>query len=102
MAPKAPTQENEAIAHLVRTTAEQHRGDTLALLGLLRLLESLHREIRDSYFQDTLPKNRQDLYSLLRDIEAEGGWPYISRMRLKEILVYLLEEEQSSNNNIQS
>jgi hypothetical protein len=55
-------------------------------------LEQLHREIRDGSFQDSLPENRQQLYSLLKDIESEGGWPYIERMRLQAFIAKLPEE----------
>ena len=64
-------------------------GDEIALLGLLRLLEELHNQIRDAWFQDSLPTNRQRLYALLRDIEISGGWPYIQRMRLRALLEQL-------------
>ncbi len=67
--------------------------DVIAILALLRKLEALHREIRDTVFQENLPQNRQHLYALLREIEAEGGWPYIERMRLKSLLVYLEQQE---------
>jgi len=83
----------EAIAQHVHEIAESHRGDGTALLGLLRLLESLHREICNGVFHETLPKTRHELYSLLKDIEAEGGWPYIGRMRLRHFLTYLEEAE---------
>jgi hypothetical protein len=82
----------EAIARLVQETAKASEGDGIALLRLLRLLEKLHQEIRDTMFQDTLPKNRHSLYALLRDMEAEGGWPYISRMKLRSLLQHLLDE----------
>lgn len=84
--------EKEAIAMLVRTTAHRHRGDGLALLRLLRLLEGLHQEIRDGLFQETLPDNRQALYALLKDMEAEGGWPYINRIKLRALMAFLMEE----------
>ena len=64
-------------------------GDEIALLGLLRLLEELHSQIRDAWFQDSLPTNRQRLYALLRDIEISGDWPYIQRMRLRALLEQL-------------
>ncbi|MGD1912376.1 MAG: hypothetical protein ACFB2X_16440 [Rivularia sp. (in: cyanobacteria)] len=72
-------------------------GDILAILALLRQLEKLHREVRDGIFQESLPSNRQALYSLLKDIEAEGGWPYIERMRLQALMVNLetIAEEDS-------
>lgn len=76
----------EAIATAVHDVAKLAEGDTIALLALLRHLEQLHRDIRDSAFQESLPDNRQKLYSLLKDIESEGGWPYIERMRLKAFL----------------
>lgn len=67
--------------------ANNHKGDTLALLALLRTLEEAHREIRDTLFQDSLPDNRQNLYALLKDIEELGGWPYVARMKLRSLLV---------------
>ncbi|MCP6757634.1 MAG: hypothetical protein NHB32_02420 [Fischerella sp. CENA71] len=71
------------------------QGDTIALLALLRQLEELHREIRDGAFQNNLPNNRQALYSLLKDIESEGGWPYIERMKLQQFLANLPPEAAS-------
>ncbi|MEM7555316.1 MAG: hypothetical protein AAF378_14670 [Cyanobacteria bacterium P01_A01_bin.84] len=66
--------------------------DSVALLALLRQVEHLHREIREGVFQESLPDNRQALYSLLKEIEAEGGWPYIERMRLKAFLSKMLDD----------
>lgn len=88
-------EEEGAIAQQIYQVAESYRGDGIALLGLLRLLEQLHRDIRDDFFQETLPQNRHQLYSLLRDIEAEGGWPYISRIRLREFITHLEESPPS-------
>ncbi len=79
----------QAIATAVHDVASVSQGDAIALLSLLRHLEQLHRDIRDSAFQESLPDNRQKLYSLLKDIESEGGWPYIERMRLKAFLATL-------------
>lgn len=81
--------ELQAIATAVRTLAQSCQGDSLALLALLRCLEELHRELRDGLFQSALPDNRQALYKLLKDIETEGGWPYIERMKLQSLLVNL-------------
>jgi hypothetical protein len=86
--------ELQAIASVVNDAAQNHQGDAMALLALLRQLEQLHREIRDGAFQKSLPDNRQALYSLLKDIESVGGWPYIERMRLKAFLENMLEEER--------
>jgi hypothetical protein len=89
--------EQEAIAFTVRTLAERHRGDGRSLLKILRTLEALHREVCEDYFQESLPTNRQALYKLLKDIESEGGWPYIKRMRIQALLVNLLEAEKAEH-----
>lgn len=78
-----------AIANCVRHAAQERTGNSQQLLKLLRLLEGLHREIRDNLFQAALPESRQALYALLKDIEADGGWPYIHRMRLQSLLTNL-------------
>lgn len=78
--------ELEGIATAVHSLAQSCQGDSLALLALLRKLEELHREIRDGMFQESLPNSRHALHALLRDIEAEGGWPYIERMKLQSFL----------------
>ena len=78
--------ELQSIATAVRALAGSYQKDTLAILALLRQLEQLHREILDGIFQASLPSNRQALYALLKDIESEGGWPYIERMRLQSFL----------------
>lgn len=88
----------QAITEAVRTLASKCQNDSLALLGLLRTLEQLHREIREGVFQDSLPDNRQALYNLLRDIEESGGWPYIDRMKLQSLLVNQPECEPEVNN----
>ncbi|MBO1046513.1 MAG: hypothetical protein HEQ29_18715 [Dolichospermum sp. LBC05a] len=82
----------QAISGAVKDVAQTCGGDIISLLALLRHLEQLHKEIRDGVFQENLPDNRQRLYSLLRDIESEGGWPYIARMRVQALLVNLSEE----------
>lgn len=73
------------------------QGDILAILALLRQLEKLHREVRDGIFQESLPSNRQALYSLLKDIETEGGWPYIERMRIQNLIVNLEETDEENS-----
>ena len=84
----------QAITADIRTLADSHQGYTLALLSLLRALEHSHREIRENLFQASLPDNRQALYSLLRDIEETGGWPYIDRMKLQLLLCNLILEAE--------
>ena len=74
--------------------AEQHQADSLYLLSLLRELEKIHRQIRVNFFEVSLPQTRNDLYQFVKDIEEKGGWPYIERMRLKELLRNL---EQTNN-----
>jgi hypothetical protein len=93
----------QTISDTVHDAAKSCQGDSIALLALLRRLEELHREIRDGSFQDSLPENRQQLYSLLKDIESEGGWPYIERMKLKAFLANLQEvSEENSDKFIKS
>jgi hypothetical protein len=82
------------IAATVKQTAQNCEGNNLELLALLRLLEALHQEVRDGLFQDSLPDNRQALYALLKDIENNGGWPHIYRMRLQNFLSNLVPEEE--------
>ncbi len=89
----------QAIAAVVHDAVEGCEGDTVALLALLRQLEQLHREIRDGVFQESLPVNRRQLYSLLKDIESEGGWPYIERMRLQTFLANLSQEAPEENSH---
>jgi hypothetical protein len=78
----------------IHAIADRDRADPLALLGLLRTLEQLHREIQQGYFQSALPNSRQALYALLRDIEENGGWPYIQRWKLQELFANLSELEK--------
>ncbi|BAY11840.1 hypothetical protein [Calothrix sp. NIES-2098] len=87
----------ETIATTVNDVAQSFQGDSIALLALLRKLEQLHRDIRDGYFQETLPDNRQKLYSLLKDIESEGGWPYIERMKLQAFLAQWIQDATEEN-----
>ncbi|KAF3886597.1 MULTISPECIES: hypothetical protein [Nostocales] len=89
----------QAIATAVNNAVQDSQGDTISLLALLRQLEQLHQEIREGAFQQSLPDNRQALYSLLRNIEAEGGWPYIERMKLQTFLKYLEQELTVGNGN---
>jgi hypothetical protein len=89
----SPNPEFEAIAQSVRDLALAREGNVEALLGLLRTLEKLHREIEDGPFRQALPTNRRALYGLLQDMERAGGWPYIPRLRLRSIMHWIEELE---------
>ncbi|MEG3861082.1 hypothetical protein QT974_18545 [Microcoleus sp. herbarium12] len=92
----------QSLTEALRTLAESCQGDSVLLLGLLRALEASHREIRDGLFQASFPDNRQALYKLLRNIEANGGWPYIHRMKLRSILGYAQQLSPLENNSPES
>lgn len=79
--------------------AEKNQHDNLFLLSLLRHLEQIHRQIRVSYFDSALPQTRNDLYQFVREIEEQGGWPYIERMRLKELLRNLEDNERVNSDS---
>ena len=93
-------------AHDLCALAEQHQDDGLFLLALLRDLEQIHRQIRVNYFQTALPQTRNDLYQFVKDIEEKGGWPYIERMRLKDLLQNMdfqeLRSHETKKDNPQS
>ncbi len=90
---RALDQQLENLNQTVSDLAKSYEGNLDALLALLRTLEQLHRGIREHQFEPALPTNRQDLYFLLRNIEETGGWPYIERMRIKDILQRFLSED---------
>lgn len=79
----------QAITQQVEAAIESCGQDTAALLSLLRVIEQLHRSTFNDYFVPSLPNSRQELYALLREMEAEGGWPYIPKMRIYELIDYL-------------
>lgn len=84
----------DEVVDRIHDLAELHQADPLALLQILRTLEQLHRDIQQGYFQSALPDSRQSLYALLRDIEENGGWPYIQRWKLQDLFANLAELEQ--------
>jgi hypothetical protein len=96
--PSSPATESmnhlDEIVNSIHQIADRDRADPIALLMLLRTLEQLHREIQQGYFQSALPNSRQSLYALLRDIEENGGWPYIQRWKLQELLANLPDSEK--------
>ena len=84
-----------AIGTGVQTLAQSCKNDSVALLALLRCLEALHREIREGFFQESLPDSRHGFHTLLKDIESQGGWPYIERMKLQSLLNdWFVEDKQ--------
>ena len=87
----------EDTARHVYTLAKNNSDDSLCLLSLLRDLEKIHRKIRVELFEQALPQTRNDLYQFVKDIEEKGGWPYIERMRLKDLLQNIeLEQKENS------
>jgi phosphomannomutase len=72
----------QIVLHLVNAS----QNDPLAILNILRKLESLHQEIRINSFEEILPNSRHLFYPLLKDIADNGGWPYIERMKLQTLL----------------
>jgi hypothetical protein len=89
-----PMGDLQMIVDEIHKIADQHQADPVALLDLLRTLEQLHREIQQGHFQSALPTSRQALYTLLRDIEENGGWPYIQRWKLPALFANLSETEK--------
>jgi hypothetical protein len=81
-----------AISSDILAIADRSSDDVLALLHLLRTLEQLHHQIQADYFQAVLPDSRQSLYALLREIEENGGWPYIQRFKLQALCANLRED----------
>ncbi|GAB4236476.1 MAG: hypothetical protein Kow0049_21590 [Stanieria sp.] len=82
-------QKLQEITTVVKSLAKTNQEDLLFLLSLLRTLESIHRQIRTEMFEPALPNSRNKLYQLVKDIEEQGGWPYIERMKLKDLLLNL-------------
>lgn len=82
---EALAEDLQQLAQLIDRAAQARQGDSVELLALLRLLEQCHREVCDTLFRDALPSNRHNLYTLLKDIELNGGWPYIQRMKLRSL-----------------
>lgn len=91
--PSNPVQATEAICQELLAIAETQSDNSITLLAMLRQLESVHRQICENYFYATLPERRRDLYNILRDIEENGGWPYIARPKLQFILDNMLKAE---------
>lgn len=93
------SQRLEPLLQEIMAIAADHEGNGQAQLLVLRQLELLHRKICEDYFYHTLPERRRDLYNLLRDMEENGGWPYIARPKLKLLTEALLAAEAEANAN---
>lgn len=85
----------QEVSTRVRALAKECEGNSWVLLSLLRTLELLHREIREQMFETSLPDTRKALYQLIKEIEETGGWPYIERMRLQDLLSNLQEDSET-------
>ena len=73
----------------IRELAEESQDELFTTLYILQELELLHRHIRIEMFEPSLPDTRHRLYLLMKHLEEEGGWPYIERMRLKNLCANL-------------
>lgn len=89
---KGSTRNLSALVEQVHEAVGASRGDAIALVDVLRLLERLHREVTEGAFQEALPQNRQELYKLLRVVEEEGGWPHIPRYKLQTLCSQIAPE----------
>ncbi len=94
----------QSVSETIKSISIKLEGDSIALLTVLRTLEQSHREVREGLFREALPDNRQKLYHLLREIESEGGWPYIPRVQLRSLynqLSHQLENHSSTETDSQ-
>ncbi len=89
-----------ALAEGVKAVAAEHRDDPRQLLAILRALEEVHHEICRDWFTPALPNTRHELFDLLRDIEAHGGWPYIYRISLSDLCQRLARVDRDSLENV--
>ncbi|NJK55465.1 MAG: hypothetical protein HC939_05490 [Pleurocapsa sp. SU_5_0] len=90
------------IAQDLCALAKENQNDSLFLLSLLRDLEQIHRQIRINYFESALPQTRNDLYQFVKDIEEKGGWPYIERMKLTDLLKNLELSQENVKQRLES
>jgi hypothetical protein len=90
------------ISDLIEKAALERQGDCVALLALLRILEQRHREIRETAcFEMLYPPAAINLYALLRDIEVNGGWPYIQRMKLQSLFAQFSKRKKDETLDLQ-
>ncbi|HIK38655.1 MAG TPA: hypothetical protein IGQ44_11780 [Geminocystis sp. M7585_C2015_104] len=95
-------QEIEKLTQQIWQLAYQYKYDIFAVLLVLRELEKLHRKIREEMFEPSLPDTRHQLYLLLKHIDEVGGWPYIERMKLREICKNILKKETENEGDNQT
>lgn len=88
--------ENEvkSLVAQIQALAEKSQDNIFDLLLILRELEATHRHIRLEMFEPVLPDTRHHLYLLLKHLEEVGGWPYIERMKIKDLCQTLLSQEE--------
>ena len=70
----------------LRALEDQEQNSPDNLLLLLRELAAVHRDVQVGPFRQSLPENRQKLFSLLQTMEKSGGWPYIPRLQLRTFI----------------
>ena len=97
---KGSTRNLSTLVEQVHEAVEASRGDAIALVDILRLLERLHREVTEGAFQEALPQNRQELFKLLRVVEEKGGWPHIPRYKLQTLCSQIASEEDKAIDSI--
>ena len=86
-----------ALRNIVRKLTSESQNNIGAILTILRELESVHQEVRVENFEKMLPRTRHELYPLLKEIEEQGGWPYIERMKLQTLISILDLAKDLSN-----
>ncbi len=96
------TQQLDQIHQDLMAIADHYEKDNQSLLKILRELEATHRTICENYFYPNLPNRRRNLYNLLRDIEEQGGWPFIARPKLKLFIEnYLNHAEDADTEHVE-
>lgn len=98
----AVKEELQKLVKSIQEMAEESKEDIFTILLILRELESLHRSIRTQMFEPSLPDTRHRLYLLMKHLEEVGGWPYIERMRLRDICANWQNETNSSTTSPES
>lgn len=74
------------ICDAIVENAEKHAEDTVELLSLLQFLEDLHEWLRDSYYMESLPTTRHELYEILQKMEQARSFPLLPRVQLRSLL----------------